>query len=150
MLAISRININHTSITMVSRTRRSKINRRNTRRNRKLRGGAKVYKFDAVRLDNLLKKIALKGNPEYCPDGIGGLEPDNTVTDENAVMLAGRGASGSEDACQFKLDKKTGEITFETIGEADDMEAGNEWLKTKDNIIEYLKRAVVETNNNNA
>lgn len=133
---------------MVSRTRRSKINRRNTRRNRKLRGGAKVYKFDTVRLDNLLKKIALKGNPEYCPDGIGGLEPDNTRVSENILELAGRGASGSEDASRFTLNQKTGAISFETVGEADNMNSGNEWLKTKDNIIEYLKRAVVETNNN--
>ena len=148
MPVFSRININRSSITMVSRTQKRKVNRKRTRRNRKQRGGAKVYKFDTVRLDNLLKKIALKANPEYCPDGIGGLEPDNTETSENALMLAGRGASGSEDASKFSLDKNTGEITFETIGEADNMNSGNEWLKTKDNIIEYLKRAIVVTNNN--
>ena len=133
---------------MVSRTQKRKINRKRTRRNRKQRGGTKVYKFDSVKLDELVEHIALMNNPEYCPEKIGGLEPDNTVTSENVVMLAGRGASGSEDASKFTLDKKTGEITFETIGEADNVKRGNEWLQTKDNILAYLKAAVVESNNN--
>lgn len=133
---------------MVRRTQKRRINRKSTRKNRKQHGGVKVYKFDEKRLNNLIKKIAQMGNPKYCPDNIGSLEPDNTNVSVNKLDLAGRGASGSEDACRFTLDQKTGEITFETIGIADNEEAGNEWLKTKDNILTYLKASVLVSNNN--
>ena len=116
------------------KTRRS-VKKRQTKRSqtkRRQRGGVRKWVFDKERVRNeFLPKFA-DVNSGLLPDGIGGLEPDNTRISDNEIELGGAVAGGSADACKFILDPDTGVITFE------DEEEQNKWLTTQADIINVL------------
>ena len=117
--------------------RRSQTKRRQTKRRqtkRRQRGGLRKWVFNVKRLrEEFLPKFE-DHSQGLLPDGIGGLEGDNTRISDNEIELGGAVAGGSADACKFVLNPDTGVITFE------DEEEGNLWLTTQADIINVLDK----------